>query len=456
MHSRLSPDPLDQGPILPLTPAPGPLDALRNDLAPGLLVLAAMLLFAPRLETPPRYMFDEVYHGYTAGQYAAGNPDAYVWDTKAPRTDVAYMWNHPPVGVLILSAGILLWGDTPFGWRFSSAVFGAGGVFLVYLLGLAITRDRAMAVLAGSLVLVDTLWFAQSRIAMLDIFGTVFAMSALLSLYRYLTSPPNRVAGSLLSMGFFLGLALATKWNAAFLSLLVGLVTLHRAWACVRAVREQPGVETRAAVRAHLIWVPISLGVVPLAIYLAAYIPFFVTGHTWDQLVELQSQIFLYHSNLEELHDYQSKWWQWPLALRPVWYAVTYAGDTVAHTYANGNALLHWGFLPSVVALCVHLWRRSSPALPVLMIGFFGQWLPWALAPRSAFIYHFLPAVPFGIISVAFAVVTLFRRGGSWRWITGAYLAALVAYFIYFYPIHAHVAMSREAFEARLWFSTWR
>ena len=76
-------------------------------------------------------MFDEVYHAYTAGQYVAGNADAYVWNTKPPRAGVSYMWNHPPVGVLMIAGGILLWGDEPFGWRFSSAVFGAIGILLV-------------------------------------------------------------------------------------------------------------------------------------------------------------------------------------------------------------------------------------------------------------------------------------------------------------------------------------
>ena len=67
------------------------------------------------------------------------------------------MWNHPPVGVLIIAGGILLWGDEPFGWRFSSAVFGAIGILLVYLMGLAITRDRRIALLAAGLVLGYTL-----------------------------------------------------------------------------------------------------------------------------------------------------------------------------------------------------------------------------------------------------------------------------------------------------------
>jgi len=421
-----------------------------------MLVLAAMLLFAPRLDVPPRYTFDEVYYAYTAGQYAAGNADAYVWDTKAPERGVAYVWNHPPMGVLMISGGILLWGDEPFGWRFSSAVFGAIGILLIYMIAMAMLRDRTMAVLAASLVLVDPLWFVQSRIAMLDIFGAVFSLATLLSLYGFLTSKPDRVAPALMRTGLFLGLAFATKWNAAFLAVFIGAVVLYRSWVNVRSAREVPNESARSILGLHLIWVPVSLCLVPAVIYLAAYIPFFATGHDWEQFLELQRQTFAYHSQLKELHTYQSRWWQWPLALRPVWYSVSYTGDTVAHIYANGNALLYWGFLPAVIALSVRLWRESSPALPVLLIGFFGQWLPWALSPRNAFMYYFLPAAPFGAIAVSAAAVLLWRRGGVWRWLVLIYLAALVAYFVFFYPIHAAVPITREAVESRIWFSGWR
>jgi len=441
---------------LPPTGGHSPSEVLRKNLAPGLLVLAAMLLFAPRLDVPARYMFDEVYHAYTAGQYAAGNPDAYVWNTKAPTPGVAYMWNHPPIGVLMITGGILLWGDVPFGWRFSSAVFGATGILLVYLIAMAMMRDRRIAVLAASLVLVDTLWFVQSRIAMLDIFGTVFSLATLLSLHSFLTSRADRAAPALIRTGLFLGLALATKWNAAFLAVFTGIVVLYHSWASARSTRQSPDAGTRFAWRSLLIWVPVSLLLVPALVYLAAYIPFFATGHDWGQFLELHRQTFAYHLQLKELHTYQSRWWQWPLAMRPVWHSVSYVGDTVAHIYGNGNALLYWAFLPAVIALSVRLWRESKPALTVLLIGFFGQWLPWALSPRSAFMYYFLPAAPFGAIAVSAGAVTLYRRGGAWRWLVLVYLAALVAYFVYFYPIHAAVPISREAFDSRIWFPSWR
>src|SRR4051812_8359908 len=57
--------------------------AVRPDIiVPAILFIAALALFLPRLSVPDQYIYDEVYHAYTAGQYAAGNTDAYVWYTE--------------------------------------------------------------------------------------------------------------------------------------------------------------------------------------------------------------------------------------------------------------------------------------------------------------------------------------------------------------------------------------
>jgi dolichyl-phosphate-mannose--protein O-mannosyl transferase len=270
------------------------------------------------------------------------------------------------------------------------------------------------------------------------------------------TGSTERVGWPLVRTGILLGLALSTKWNAAYVSTLAGLLVIYRSWGCWREARREPTPANRAGWRAHLIWTPVAFGVVPALVYLASYIPFFATGHDWGQFVELQKQIFSYHSNLEATHTYQSLWWQWPLGLRPVWYSVTYTEETVANVYANGNLLLYWAFVPAVVWVVVRWWRESNPALPILLIGFFGQWLPWALSPRIAFVYHFLPVVPFGALAVAVTTTQLVRRGGAGRWLAFGYLAAVLAWFVYFYPIHANVPLSHEAFDRRLWFDSWR
>jgi dolichyl-phosphate-mannose-protein mannosyltransferase len=428
--------------------SPG-IGAIRRHLLPILLFGGALLLYLPRLEVPGRYIYDESYHAFTAGEYLAGNPDAFLWTTPAPREGVGYTWNHPPVGLLLIAAGMAIVGDTPRGWRISSAVFGALGILVVYLLALSVARDREIAQLTAALLLVDGLYFVQSRTAMLDVFGTVFMMGALLCLHAYLRAPPERVRGPLLGTGLCLGLALATKWNAAYPAALIGLVAI------CRMVEHWRG-RNSGALREHLLWVPVALVLVPAAVYLAAYIPFFLTGHDWAQFVELQRQIFYYHTSLKATHAYSSNWWQWPLALRPVWYYVEYGPGRIANIYAQGNPLLYWAFLPAVLWLTLRWWKAGHPGLIVLLIGFFGQWLPWGLVPRAAFMYHFLPAVPFGALAAAALIVHGWRSGTRGQLVAAAYVLLVAIGFVYFYPIYAAVPLDYPAFESRMWLHSWR
>ena len=408
------------------------------DFAPGALFLFAIVCLAPRLSVPDTYVFDEVYHAYTAGEYVAGNADAYVWSTTAPREGVAYMWNHPPLGVLLIAGGILVWGNDAFGWRFAPVIFGAAGIVLAFLLALRVTKDRMVALLVAGLLLAEGLYFAQARVGMLDVFGTFFAMGALLSLHGFLTGDVERAAWPIVRTGLWLGAALATKWNAAYLAACCGLVVL---WKVRRLPKLWP-------------WVVAGLGIVPVVVYLAVYVPFFAVGHTAAEWVELQKQIYLYHTRLTATHPWSSSWWEWPLALRPVWYWTHPVGERVQNGFAAQNILLTWSFLPAVIWLAWR-WLRSQAALTVLLIGFFGQWLPWALVPRIAFTYHFLPSVPFGVLAVAVAVAAAHRRGGRARAIAWVYVALVVATFVFYYPILTGIPLSKTALAWRLWLPGW-
>jgi len=501
----------------------------------ALFIVGGFVLYLARIEDPPKYSYDEVYHAYTAAQYAIGNADAWLWSTQAPIAGVAYEWTHPPLGKLLMTLGILAWGDTPLGWRFMSAVFGALGLGAVYLLGLRLTGQRLVALAAATLTLVDGLYFVESRTGVIDIFGTVFMVCAFIGFYAFLTAPPARVRTPLLLLGLFMGLAIATKWNAVYPAVLLGAVAVWRTYGLLtsaarrivialaalvaiagvlvfpllrigsgltivlivlavlfwqlavllvgpqrqasarqqrpawpdRAVAlliapPQPSAEDRAsgALVQHLIWVPLGLVVLPLVLYGASYIPFFAMGHTIAQLRELQWQMYYYHSHLVATHPYSSKWYEWPAVWRPVYYAQTLGANGVsANTYANGNPLLYWFYLPATLYVTVRWWLGRNPALPVLLIGFFGQWLPWALIPRLAYIYHFLPASIFGTLAVAVAVNDLWqwgRRIVPLRAVAVGYVAVVIAAFIFFYPIYASVNLTAPELQSRIWIPTWR
>jgi len=104
-------------------------------LGSGFLATFALLLFVYRLGWPDWYVWDEVYHAYTAGQYVAGNSDAFVWGTTPAGPGSMYTWNHPPLGLHLIGFGIRAWGDDPLGWRLPGAIFGAAGVGIAYLMG---------------------------------------------------------------------------------------------------------------------------------------------------------------------------------------------------------------------------------------------------------------------------------------------------------------------------------
>ena len=424
-------------------------------LVPGLLFAAALALYAHHLEIPERYVFDEVYYAYTAGEYVRANPDAYLWNTRAPREGVAYVWNHPPLGVLLIASGIAIWGDHSSGWRFPAAICGAAGVMLAYFLALRFTRSRGVALLTAAFLILNGLYFVQSRTGMLDIFGTFFVMGALLFFHRYLTSTQTD-ARELAFTGVFLGLAVATKWNALYPAVCVGIMglirELRRGWSS-RTVT--PGSRL-AGTAERFVFVALCLIAIPAVVYLASYIQFFALGHDMAQFLELQRQALWYHSHLEETHAYASAWWSWPLAFRPVWYYVAHLETWVSNIYANSNPFLSVAFVPAAAAMTIVWWRRRNPAWLVLLIGFFGQWLPWALVPRIAFAYHFLPATPFGSIAVAALLGMLWGRGTLGRSVCVTYVLLVAASFAFFYPIYAAVPLTKEAFELRMWLPSWR
>ncbi len=449
----------------------------RDRLIPLLLFASALLLYIPRLETPSRYLFDEIIHAYTAGQYVNGNPDAYLWDApcsvgKNDEKCVAsnpsavkgsrvgkYEWVHPPLGRHLIAAGIVLFGDDPFGWRIASVIAGAIGIVLAYRLGLVLTSRMSIAILTAGLLLMDGLYFVESRTAVIDIYGTVFTMAALLSFAGYLAAPPERARWPLIQTGMFMGLGIATKWNAAYPSAVMAFVALWRLSQLWRETRLESARPTAwMGLREHVIGVPVGLVAIPIVEYVASYVPFFLAGHSPAMFLSLQRHMLDFQVHFTGTFDYSSRWWEWPLALRPVWHGATnYADGRVANTYANGNPFLYWAFLPALFWVGLRWWRSRNSALVVLLIGFFGQWLPWVLVSRATFAYHFLPAVPFGCLAVATAVADLYRGNTAGRrTLAIGYVVLVAAAFAFFYPIYSFLPMSERALELRLWLPSWR
>jgi dolichyl-phosphate-mannose-protein mannosyltransferase len=197
-------------------------------------------------------------------------------------------------------------------------------------------------------------------------------------------------------------------------------------------------------------WVGVCLVVIPLTVYALSYVPYLQVGHDWAvrggpnyawSLEELHAQMFGYHFNLQEGHPSSSPWWSWPLALKPTWfYAGSFDNDQIAVVYNGGNPVLFWAGIPALVACAVLAWKRRSMALVLLVGAFAFQFVPWIRIERASFAYHYLTAVIFAMVAVAYVVDELLRRP-AWRDVAIGYLVLVGVGWALVFPLGSALAV---------------
>ena len=197
-------------------------------------------------------------------------------------------------------------------------------------------------------------------------------------------------------------------------------------------------------------WVGACLVIVPLVVYGLTYLPYLQLGHDWASpggpgygwsVDQLHRQMYGYHFNLTAGHASAAPWWSWPLGLKPTWFfSGSYDGNQLAMIYNGGNPLLFWAGIPALSACAVLAWKRRSPALVLLVAAFAFQYVPWIRIERATFAYHYLTAVIFAMVAVAYVVDELLRRP-AWRQLAIGYLAAAVVAGILLFPLGAALPM---------------
>lgn len=387
-----------------------------------LLVLVILFSLATRLlylGSPGKEYFDEVYHAFTARVILQNDPKAWEWWNPNPE-GFAYEWTHPPLAKLIMVAGMKIFGENAFGWRFPVAVAGTISIYLVYLISRKIFKDEASALFAAAIFSLDGLVLVMSRIGMNDIYFLLFALAAI---YFYLDEKDFLAA-------IAFGLALSAKWSAIWAIPILGLVWLRR----------------KNKFRPSMIW---FLFIPPL-IYLSSYLPMFLSGHGSDIFVEMQRQMWWYHTGLKASHPYTSPWWSWPLDLRPVYlYTSEEVNGWVARIYNLGNPIVFWSGLGAILISAGYSYLEKNKSLGLVVFSYLVFFIPWAASPRIMFFYHYLPSLPFLAIALGYVL----RRNP--KYILPIFSLAVLA-FVYFYPHWTGIEIPLWLDKSYYWFSSWR
>jgi len=506
-----------------------------------MLLLAVLLLAAGlrivRLAEPNAVVFDETYYAKDACLYL-GHTQQFCGLKQA--TEQSYV--HPPLGKWLISIGIKIFGYNSFGWRFSAAIFGTALAGLAYVMAKKLFKDRWTAGIAGILVATDFLLIVQSRIAMLDIFLAFFVLLG----FVFLAMDRERVLGIAeafsirlgsdeaagpsghelghdaeipkrgiwwrIAAGVAFGLAMAVKWSAIWALVAAAIAAIS--WSLELAISARKsrssffGPARPGSVVWELVVSKLAFLLVPLAVYLAAYGPYYAdrleqecpytvpatanrlfdSGFLGEKegkciqgvkgaaisFADLQDRMLDYHLTLKAKHTYQSKAWSWPLVLRPVAYfyeektpapgrgpepspslspAPPAAPQTTNSTevIALGNVATWWGALVALVWLIwsgIKKWRPER----LILLAWGAQFLPWLIVSRPLFFFYMTPATPFMMIGLAAALAAAWRyRSWSRRIVLGYLVLGVGGMLLFFYPIIAGTEISHNLWQYHMW-----
>jgi len=344
---------------------------LNKNILLALILLVAFALRFINLSHPKAYIFDEVYHAFTAKEIMHGNIAAWEWWTTPP-PGVAYEWTHPPLAKYGMVIGMKIFGENEFGYRFGSALLGVLSIYGIYLLTLSLTKKKNLALLATFLVTIEGTHIAQSRIAMNDIYMLNF----------YIWSLFAAVKSRWKLAAIFYGLALSSKWSALYGIVPLSLLYLYKP--IIKFTNFQSFLlNTLYIIRYTLL---------ALSVYVLTFAPFILVGHTWEQWWELHRQMWYYHTHLVATHGYQSTPLQWIAVARPVWYWVEYGTNVISNIYVQGNPLLLWFGLATLISQLPKIFRYPYSIIYSSYLIFV---LPWVFSPRIMFYYHYLPSATF-------------------------------------------------------------
>lgn len=395
-------------------------------------------------------MFDEVYHGRTAYEFLHGL--------------TTYETTHPHFGKILISLGIMIFGMTPFGWRFMSVLFGILLVPLIYLFAKKLLRSTFGATATTALLVFDCMHYTLSRIATIDIFAAFFIVLMYYFMYDYFLKdsayrssslalqnkfPPKSVYIPLALSGISMALGIATKWTGVYAG--IGLCILFFWYTLTHFPKGQ--------VLRLFGFCCVFFIAVPLLVYALCFIP--VVGYTeynglLDKVIQGTMYMFDYHSNLVAEHYYSSPFYEWPV----IWMPLLDANDMVNATQVSaiscmGNPAIWWVGIPCELYVLFRWIIKKDKKAGFLCISYLAQYVPWMSISRITFIYHYFPAILFVILMMGYTIKCICEHFSWGKKAITIYLAIAVLCFFLFFPVISGLPVDKEYGLHLRWLKDW-
>ncbi len=389
--------------------------------------------------------FDEVHHTKTALEYLEGI-------TPHDNTNL-------PLGNLIISLGMAIFGVNPFGWRFFGCLAGVLMVPAVYCLSKQILRRTKWAAVSCGIFSFDFMHLTQTRVATADSFVTLFIILSFFCMLMYVNmnfynTGVKRTILPLGLSGLFFGLASGIKWQGLYAG--IGLATMYMVVLIRRIIEYRAARQDRLDGPKSLVlrkFAPYTLQtllygllffvIVPVGIYFASYIPI-IKNEGIEYFWQNQTELFNCRTQTAPMNTGGSSWWQWILNYKPLLVYGTNR-EFIPEGYTQGitllgNPLVWWATAPALIYLAYRVIRgKGDNCTMCILCGFLSMYLPWAFVPHTS-IYHFFPCVPFVCIAIAYIFEKLVKEKGFPKKLVEVYIGLVIAlYFVYYPVITGHI-----------------
>ena len=364
--------------------------------------------------------FDEIYHARTAWENLNG---VYPYEIT-----------HPPLGKIIISIGITLFGMTPFGWRFSGTFFGVLMLLVIYIFAKRLFGGKAVPAACTLVLASDFMHFVQTRIATIDTYAVFFILLMYLFMYGFITTGSRR---ELALSGIFFGIGAASKWTCIYAG--AGLAVIWLIYVIREAKAQRLDMRGFWKLCGFCV---IFFVVIPCLIYYFAYIPYGTarsispfSAEYLRMVLDNQSYMFNYHSGIVAEHPYSSRWYQWVLDIRPILYYLEYFDDGTHSSFgAFLNPALCWGGLLSLFVLIYTAIFRRDRCAGFILLGYLAQLIPWMFVTRITFEYHYFPCSVFLVLSLGYCFNLMRHNLRHWKWYVSGFVTLSIALFVMFYP----------------------
>ena len=417
------------------------------------------------------FVFDEFYYAKFANNYL---------------TNTQFFNSHPPLSQYLIAIGIWIGDRLPIGqdttntltgslhstfsYRWMNALFGSFITPIVAALAYQLSQRMSYAFLAALFISLDGLFLVDSRYALNNIYLVFFGLlGQLLVVMASKNTQDRRLL--LVVAGISFGASAACKWNGLwFLLGIYALLVIAKLWQIIKSDRQSSIITNSILDRfatIGIIEIVICLLVTPIAIYSLLWIPHLIQNPT-PNFIDVQWSILNYHEkvgNGVKIHPYCANWYTWLLMTRPLaYYFKQYKPDYYYDVHAMGNPLLWWFAL---VAIFRSIWliikgfslkpirelNIDRLNVPIFMVvNYAANLLPWVKVTRCLYIYHYMGAVLFAIMGLAW-LVDLGLRSSSKFWQAAGLttIFSIAASFVFWLPIYLGLSIEKSDLALRLW-----